>query len=322
MLKLVFYFFIFIIFPVTLSAQQGDSLFFKKKQPSIDKHLQLNKDSSSKIGFQDSQMVKIDTAKIDSVKKYIPSYQYKLQRILSNDSFLNVKGSPVAIINKVKKKSTQDSLFFTILILVTLLSLLRFFYVKYFNNLFRVFFNTSLRQSQLTDQLVQAKLQSLFFNIISIGSFGLFIYFLLKYFNWVTSSSELPVIFLSMLCIAGVYLIKFLILKFIGWVTGFKEVTNRYIFIIFLINKILGILLLPFILFMAFASAVLIKIAALLAILLTSLMFLMRFYRSYGLLQHQLKFNRLHFCIYIVGTEIMPVLLIYKGLVLLLSKNL
>ncbi|MBC7422190.1 MAG: DUF4271 domain-containing protein, partial [Ferruginibacter sp.] len=119
-----------------------------------------------------------------------------------------------------------------------------------------------------------------------------------------------------------IYFFKFLSLKFIGWVTGYQQVTNTYIFIIFLINKILGILLLPFIIIMAFSTPVLIKVSALIAILFITLMFLMRFYRSYGLLQHQLKFNRLHFCMYIVGIEILPVLLIYKGLVLLLSKNL
>ena len=100
------------------------------------------------------------------------------------------------------------------------------------------------------------------------------------------------------------------------------EVTNTYIFIIFLINKILGIVLLPFIVVMAFSVPVLIKVSALTAILFTVLMFLLRFFRSYGLLQNQLKISHAHFIMYIVGIEIVPVLLIYKGLVLLLSKNL
>ena len=85
-----------------------------------------------------------------------------------------------------RKQSLQDTIFYTILIVIAILAFFRFFYVRYFNNLFRVFFNSSLRQSQLTDQLLQAKLPSLFFNIFFVASGGLFIYFLLKYFGWIT----------------------------------------------------------------------------------------------------------------------------------------
>ena len=155
-----------------------------------------------------------------------------------------------------------------------------------------------------------------------MASGGVFIYFLLTYFGWVTDSKPFTVTIICTLCMAAIYLLKFLTLKFTGWVTGYKEVTNTYIFIIFLINKILGILLLPFVVIMAFSVPVLIKVSTLIAILLTALMYLLRFFRSYGLLQHQLKISRVHFFMYIVGIEIVPVLLIYKGLVLLLSKNL
>jgi hypothetical protein len=49
---------------------------------------------------------------------------------------------------------------------------------------------------------------------------------------------------------------------------------------------------------------------------------LLRFFRSYGLLQNQLKISRFHFMLYITGIEILPLLLIYKGLMVYLSKNL
>lgn len=179
-----------------------------------------------------------------------------------------------------------------------------------------------MRQGQLTDQLLQAKLPSLFFNIVSVISGGLFIYFLLQYFKLLHANQPLKIIGICIVSLAIIYFIKFIILKFIGWVTSSKEITNTYIFIIFLINKILGILLVPFVIVMAFSTLVLVKAAAIIALLLTALMFLMRFYRSYGLLHHQLNFNRLHFCIYIIGIEILPVLLIYKGLILLLTKTL
>jgi len=119
-----------------------------------------------------------------------------------------------------------------------------------------------------------------------------------------------------------VYIAKFMSLKFTGWVTGYKEVTNTYIFIIFLINKILGVLLLPFVIIIAFSIPSLITASVVLSLLVISLMFLLRFFRSYGLLQNKLKISRFHFFMYVIGVEIIPLLLIYKALILLLSKNL
>ncbi len=295
-MKQVVYFLIFIAFPVLVFAQNADSFLVKKNADSI--------------------LVKKDTVKI-----FIPSYQTALQNILKENSYLNSTGKPFAMITYPRKKTSQESIFYVILIVIALLSSLRFFYVRYFNNLFRVFFNTSLRQNQLTDQLLQAKLPSLLFNIVSVASGGLFFYFLLEYFGWVTESKPLKVIILCTLCITAIYLTKYITLKFTGWVTGFNIVTNTYIFIIFLINKILGIFLLPFIIIMAFSVPILIKVSVLLAISLTALMFLFRFFRSYGLLKSMLKISQLHFIMYIIGIEIVPVLLIYKGLILLLSKN-
>ncbi len=296
-MKQVLQFLFFIAFPVLLSAQDADSLLVKKDA--------------------DSSVFKRDT-----VKNFIASYQTTFQSILKENSFLNSKGKPLAMSVYPRKNVSEDVIFYILLVVIAALSFLRFFYLRYFNNLFRVFFNTSLRQSQLTDQLLQAKLPSLFFNIVAVISGGLFSYFLLKYAGVFLQSNPFTVIIVCSLCMGAIYLLKFITLKFTGWVTGYKEVTNTYIFIIFLINKILGIVLLPFIVVMAFSVPVLIKVSALTAILFTVLMFLLRFFRSYGLLQNQLKISHAHFIMYIVGIEIVPVLLIYKGLVLLLSKNL
>jgi hypothetical protein len=295
-LKQVFYFFIFITLPVFVSAQQADSIL---------------------PGQTDTSAIRKDSVPVISAQ-----HKVTFQDIVKESKFLNISGKPIAMANEERKYLTVDGIFYALLAVVTFLAFLRLFYVRYFNNLFQVFFNTSLRQSQLTDQLLQARLPSLFFNLIWIFSGGFLTYFLLIYFGWQKTANPLTII---PICIAGItiiYFFKFISLKFTGWVTGFREATNTYIFIIFLINKILGILLLPLIIIIAFAAPVLMKVAVLAAILLTGIMFLLRFLRSYGLLQKQLRISRVHFLIYIMGMEILPVLLIYKGVILLLSKNL
>jgi len=318
-LKQVLFLLHFIVLPVLLSAQQTDSILFKQTDSNItkksDKTIIANADS---VLSNNGDTIFVNR---DTTLSSFSSHQITIQKIVQDNEFLNSSGEPFAMVIYPRKQSLQDTIFYTILIIVALLAFFRFFYIRYFNNLFRVFFNTSLRQSQLTDQLLQAKLPSLFFNLIFVISGGLFIYFLLQYFGRISESNPLALISVCSFGVAAIYLLKFITLKFTGWITGYKEITNTYIFIIFLINKILGILLLPLIIMMAFSIPFLIKVSVLFAILLIALMFLLRFLRSYGLLQHQLKISRPHFFLYIVGIEIVPVLLIYKGLMLLLSKN-
>lgn len=268
-------------------------------------------------------ILKDSVVKKDTVIKRSIVYQQAFQQLMEKNFFLNSKGKPAAMAHQLRKQSSEQDIFFYIIAGIAVsLAFFRFFYTRYFNNLFRVFFNASLRQSQLTDQLLQSKLPSLFFNIVFVLIGGVYAYLLLRYYNWIDHSNLWTILLYSTLSLGIIYFIKFLSLKFTGWLTGFYQVTNTYIFIIFLINKILGVLLIPFAVIIAFSIPTMATAAVIISLLLIGLMFLLRFFRSYGLLQHQLKVSRFHFFMYVAGIEIIPVLLIYKGLVLLLSKNL
>ncbi len=319
-LKQVLDFFFLIIAPVLLIAQQTDS-FISKKDSIIVKDSALKTDSFF-AKQPDSVIIKPDSLlRKDTVISRAALYTTVFQKILKESRFLNSTGKPVAMSIQIKRQDSEDSFFYILVLIGGLLGFFRFTYTRYFNNLFRVFFNASLRQSQLTDQLLQAKLPSLFFNILFVLVGGVYVYLLLKYYNWISDQEFWPILCYCTISLAIIYLIKFITVKFTGWVTGFKQVTNTYVFIIFLINKILGILLLPFTVIIAFSMPNLVTASVIISLLLIALMFLLRFFRSYGLLQHQLKVSRFHFFLYVVGIEVVPVLLIYKGLVLLLSKN-
>lgn len=304
------------ISPVLLLAQQPDSNMVKDSSGVV-------RDSSLLPALAGDTLLETDSiVKRDTGFNARAIYDSALKQIITENQFLNAGGIPVAMVNKIKSSKSPDNLFYIFAVTGIILGFFRFFYIRYFNNLFRVFFNASLRQSQLTDQLLQAKLPSLLFNIVFVLTGGVYVYLLLRHYHWVSSNNFWLVIFYCCLSLGGIYLIKFISLKFTGWLTGYKEITNTYVFIIFLINKILGILLLPFAVIIAFAMPALSTAAVIISLLFIGLMFLLRFFRSYGLLQHQLKVSRFHFFLYVAGIEIVPVLLIYKALVLLLSKNL
>lgn len=257
-----------------------------------------------------------DTLKRDSLNKIavVPVKDIPIAfidyNIVFNNKLLNTS-TPVFHINSEHKQKTKEITFYIISFFLLIFGLFKVFYAKYFHNVFKVFFNTSLRQNQLTDILIQAKLASLIFNSLFIISGGLYLWQLLIYKNYFNSTNliSLP---LCILAIAVIYLVKFLVIKLMGWVTTFKSAANQYIFVIFLINKMIAVFLLPFIVLFSFGPPDWLPSIILLSFLLLGTLFLLRYFRTYGLLQKQLSLNVMHFIIYFAATEILPVLALYK----------
>jgi Domain of unknown function (DUF4271) len=245
----------------------------------------------------------------------------RYQNMVDSIHYLNTKGTPFAYQILPKSYPKDESYFYLILSLFFMLGITRTLFSKYFNTLFRVFFNTSLRQNQLTDQLEQSKLPSLLFNIFFVLAAGLYIYFLIQYFTFTLGKSNWALLFVIIASVATSYTVKYISLKFIGWVTNFQSEAKTYIFIIFLLNKVIGILLLPFIAIMAFSNYKTISYAVLFSIIGLSIVLVVRFFRSYSLLQSKLKVSRFHFFMYIIAIEVLPLILIYKVVMMYFTKN-
>ncbi len=249
---------------------------------------------------------------IDSTKSFTNPYL----QLLDSNFLLNAKGAPQALDIIPKKVQNKQPFFYLILTLFFVLGIARTLFSRYFNTLFRVFFNTSLRQNQLTDQLEQAKVPSLIFNIFFIITTGLYAYFLLQYFYGNHQKIDWYVLFICVAVIAISYTVKYLSLKFTGWVSNYQSEADTYIFIIFLLNKVIGIFLLPIITFMAFSTYQIASYAIFISFIFIAILFIIRFLRSYSLLQSRLKISRFHFFVYVGGVEILPLLLIYKAVTL------
>jgi Domain of unknown function (DUF4271) len=284
-------FFTIIFFSGSLFAQHQDSALDRLNDTS-----KLRKDSSVLILNQPK----------------IRSYHLVMDSVLSASKWIDVKDTPVYFMADKRQEMGKEFAFYSICILVFLLGIFNTFYHEYLIKLFRVFFNTSLRQSQLSEQLGQAAFPSLVLNFFFVISTGVYLWALIKNYGPTklpTANTLLP------LCIVGVatiYIIKFFIIKFIGWITGLKKVTDQYIFIIFLVNKIAGVVLLPFIILMEFAKTSWIHPLEIFSLLLLGLFFIIRYFKTYNILENQFSLNPFHFLIYIISIEIIPLVIIYR----------
>lgn len=262
------------------------------------------------------------TKPMDSLPVNIELRLTPLQKLLEENSYINTRDAPTSFVVKHRKPAHKDALFYLLAGLIFFFGIIRTVYDRYFTTLFRVFFNSSLRQSQLTDQLVQSKLPSLFFNLIFLFAGGFYVYFLLdrlgaesKAVDWILLGSCITVFMV-------VYVVKFLTLKFVGWVTGYQSEADTYTFVLFLINKIIGICLLPIIVILSFSQGNIATFATVLSFLIVGILLLLRFFRSYSLLQHKLNVSRFHFLLYIVAMEVLPLMLIYKAVSIFIVKSL
>ena len=269
------------------------------------------KSDASKISLTDTSRLNIDSLKTVT-HPVVKSYQSVVDSLLSSDKFINVKEPVIYFIAEKKQMAGKEFVFYSLCIVVFILGIFKTFYNGYFNNLFRVFFNTSIRQTQLTDQLLQAKLPSFILNIFFAISVGFYVWLLFKHYHpprLISNQLLLP------FCIAGIgalYFIKYCILKFMGWMSGMQQAADNYIFVIFLVNKITGIVLIPFIILLAFSIPQWTNYIVIFSLLLIGLFFLSRYIKTYGILEYRFPLEPLHFIIYVAAIEILPLLVVYK----------
>lgn len=243
---------------------------------------------------------------------FVTTPVYTLNELLKDNTLINFNDKSEAFWGTQKIVLSREFDFYFVLVLFAFLGVLKATSPRYFTNLFRVFFNTSLQQGQLTDQLLQAKLTSLLYNVFFVLSVGFFFYQFLRFEHLRPPENEYKIFLIIIGALALIYIGKYLILKFVGWITGYSHEADTYIFILFLVNKVLGIVLLPLSFIISFSRYKLSHATLILSGLIILLIFLLRFFRSYSNLQPRMQVNRWHFLLYIIGMEILPLLILFK----------
>ncbi|MCW3088579.1 MAG: hypothetical protein JWQ78_1965, partial [Sediminibacterium sp.] len=223
--------------------------------------------------------------------------------------FLPLDKRAVYMLIDYHKRESKDQLFYLMAGIVFCVAFIRAGFSKYFRNLFLLFFQTSIRQKQNREQFLQDNFASLLTNLLFFISTGLYITLLIKYKHWVPGSFGL----VALVCAAAlvvIYVGKYLFLLFAGWVFNTREAAGSYIFVVFMVNKVMGVALIPFLLLLSFGSPEVANATVTVSIGLIALLFVYRYFVSFGALRNKLKVNALHFLLYLCAVELLPLLLI------------
>lgn len=280
------------------------------KKTSIPK-LRLTKDTLQVQAKKDS------VQNADSVNLVLPAqenYAYKnWVNLLIPHPYYSFNGKPLVLMMQERKVIDNDRMFYLLILLIFLYALFRALFTKYHDDFFKVFFRATLRQQQLKEQLIQASLPSLLFNILFLITGGFYLSFVGIYSGVLQKTDFFENLFYCMLALIVIYVGKFLVIKSMGWVLKVDKGADSYIFIVFLINKVIGVFLIPILMLIAFTGDQKYNDTILvMSLFIIGFLFLYRFWASYQVIRNEIKLNIFHFFLYLCAFEIAPLFVIGK----------
>lgn len=206
--------------------------------------------------------------------------------------------------------------FLLLLLLVGTLAVFKFSNQGYFKNLFRAFRNQTLSARQLKEQISQNSVAGLVMDLLFCISMALYLYYAFAHLqhNALSRYSNGAVLAAIILLFGSIYVIRYLFLKFTGWVFNISEITDNYTFNVFLINKIMGILIIPFTVVLAFGQGAWVQVTLFLSLILIAILFLNRYLRSGVVFGYFIKFSKFHFFMYLCASELLPLAVLMKAI--------
>lgn len=245
-----------------------------------------------------------------------------IQEVLKHHPYFGF-GSPLARppVSDLYQPNGKEPLFYLLVLLFIVFGIIRSLFPKYFSDLFRVFFRTTLKQKQIREQLMQVPLPSVLLNGFFVLSGAFYISFMVLHFKLAETGVFWQMFLYAAAGLSIAYMVKFIGLKLSGWLFNMNEAAETYIFIVFIINKMLGILLLPFLLVLAFSKGDAYTAGLVLSWCLVGGLVLYRVILTYGLIRSHVKVNFFHFLLYLLAFELVPVLIVYKALLIYFSQT-
>lgn len=257
-----------------------------------------------------------------------PAIPWKLDTAFHSLLTFHIEGLKPSLVKKdgeYRRIENKDYLFYLLVGFVLLLAIIKQLFPRYLRNIFGMMFQVNYRQKQTREILMQDRFPSLLLNILFILVGGTFLALLAESGKTVGGwKLDIPFLTLLVYCItflAIIYIFKYLSILSLGWAFRVTETARLYNFIVFVINKVIGLALLPLLLLLAFSTGEMRNIAITTAAVVVVILLLLRYGMSIMVLRKQLNISAIHFFIYLCAIEIMPLMILYKSLANYLGKS-
>ena len=138
---------------------------------------------------------------------------------------------------------------------------------------------------------------------------GLLIYGFIK--DYIEVSSGIQLLWMIVLSTLGIYIVKHVYIYFMRWVFPLRTPLSHYGFAVVVLNAIVGILLFPVNLLAVLGPENLRYIFLILGLIIVLVFYLTRLFQGFQLSARESSNNIFHFFLYLCGSEIAPIALVY-----------
>ena len=227
---------------------------------------------------------------------------------------LGLNKKSVYYIDQLHTPVDKDTIFYVLVGILILLAIVMYFYNDYFVGFLQSFTQPTYRLSLTNENYALGFFPSFILNILFVITAGLFIAEVTT--RMVTRFTFWELFGIYSILIATLYLIKFVIIKLSGYLFNARYASKLYTHIVFMVNKFIGILLIPVLWTVSFSTApptdpIVRNVYSIFTVLFI-LLIIYRYFVSFVLVKNNLKINAFHFFVYLCAVEIIPVLIIYK----------
>ncbi len=213
---------------------------------------------------------------------------------------------------KEKETNYRRFLFVSILIMFIVLTLIVTIFRILIEKIWKAFINDNLLNQLHREQSSGLAVAYLVLYLLFFINGGLFAFLAARHFGIAVSTSNLYSLLLCMGGIAGFMLAKHFVLWLVGFVFPIGKEVDAYQFTIMIFNIVIGLILVPVVLIIAYAPPSITGLVVFGALGLLGLIYLFLGLRGLFIGNRFMADNKFHFLLYLCAVEIAPLLVIYK----------
>jgi hypothetical protein len=244
-----------------------------------------------------------------SAENYFPGKEVLLPKLFESHTLQRINSHPVPV-----GRRTPD--WFTIVLVFVVIGFtwIRVFYFKIFRQLISAFFSNSISNQVVRDENILVQRASILMSFIFYLTASLFIYQVSIFFEWNFPFLGEGFLRFLVVCliVAFAYSFKMVMLKGLGEIFNIDRPVAGYIFNIFLINNMLGLMLIPVVVAIAFVVTYSTAVAIYTGVTLVIIAFIYRMVRAITIWMSLPGVSVFYLILYFCTLEIAPLLIVVK----------
>jgi len=240
------------------------------------------------------------------IKKESSAYGAYIKYYMGNVGWYSLKIPQGSLYSPKRVRPNLDWIFYSFLFLFLFTAVLSRYSNGLLRRLWKIYVNDGFIHRQSKDQLSQQPVVSIALNVLFIFSAGLFVFFGLGWDHEFSGNMRWLILLASFVAIGLVYLFKHILFTILGWAFGQEEAFGDYLFVVFLNNKLWGLVFLFSSFVMAFADTSTSILTFRLTLFFAAIMLMYRLIRGYQVFSRQSRIGLFTLLLAFIALELIP----------------